>query len=1079
MGNGFINKTVLKRIFLYGIALIAGLILLSPFLITWSINTSYIKNKISFFLYQKTGTHINGSNLSLAILPNPSISVNKLVLNPDKRIKLTIDFIKLNFDIKQLLQGKINVNQITIDRPEIKPMPIEEKSFNSPLNNYFSNITQDLKKIFVFLPDHQSSVEIRFKNAISQYFKQMDGSVYLSKKNKEIILNTIIKKIKFKPSSLSKTVFEKYPELDYIELDQLKVFTTINLNGEIKGRCTFIKPKLYSKNKNILLRSNLIKSSFKLAEEGCKLVITPFKLNHPEGIVGIQFENNYTKKKSSLRFTGTDIHIDPARQMSLRLFKDNEIVTKIFQIVRKGIVPKVAVSFHGKDFKDLFKGNHLRLKGNLKNGSVVIPATDITASEVNGNVNIRNGILDIKTTKAIIQNSRLEKASLSIDLLNYKNVPFQGEFSLDLDLSLLPETLIRLLPETLLAQELSLVHNVEGQSKAALTLLMEPDSTLLGVKINAENFSARGYYDRIPGKISIGNVNFHYETDHVFLKHLHADINGNKIYDSNMLVNFENDAWIKIQSGSGLIDLATSIPWLNSYEKTRKIISPVKMGNGKVNIDSISLSGPVLKPELWEYELTGKSHRINITTRENQKQIEDLSCQYHLSRDLFYLKNIQAKISHLSWIGQLIAKKHLDSILVPFDMENGYFQLGTAASFLKTELKFPSGPKVHINLQGKTPASFALSTIKILDETISDASISFNHSKDKLLFDFQGMLNTISLEKVITQDSFWAKKINDITKGQSILIHTDNDSNLNIITKTMDLNSFFSQPPTASFDNRLLKDKIIYFKVDQLKIKKFTFTNIDSQLFLSDNPSHIKLDKAFLCDLELSGNINFKKDSLYADIPFKTDFKDNIQDLFTCLLKKHNFMDGQYSLSGHIKSNNIKKEYLNKLNGDLILNAEKGRIYKLTLLSRILSVLNISKIFKGKIPDIRQNGFAYAKISLEADIKDSIIYLTKAIIDGQDMTLIFSGWIDPVKDTLDLTCLVAPFKTIDLIIEKIPILNTILNGRLVSVPVKATGTLFDPIVVPLHPSAVGEGLITMMSDILKTPVKLWDKIYGE
>ena len=179
MGNGFINKTVLKRIFLYGIALIAGLILLSPFLITWSINTSYIKNKISFFLYQKTGTHINGSNLSLAILPNPSISVNKLVLNPDKRIKLTIDFIKLNFDIKQLLQGKINVNQITIDRPEIKPMPIEEKSFNSPLNNYFSNITQDLKKIFVFLPDHQSSVEIRFKNAISQYFKQMDGSVYL------------------------------------------------------------------------------------------------------------------------------------------------------------------------------------------------------------------------------------------------------------------------------------------------------------------------------------------------------------------------------------------------------------------------------------------------------------------------------------------------------------------------------------------------------------------------------------------------------------------------------------------------------------------------------------------------------------------------------------------------------------------------------------------------------------------------------------------------------------------------------------------------------------------------------------
>ncbi|MBT5988796.1 hypothetical protein HOG75_03710, partial [bacterium] len=158
---------------------------------------------------------------------------------------------------------------------------------------------------------------------------------------------------------------------------------------------------------------------------------------------------------------------------------------------------------------------------------------------------------------------------------------------------------------------------------------------------------------------------------------------------------------------------------------------------------------------------------------------------------------------------------------------------------------------------------------------------------------------------------------------------------------------------------------------------------------------------------------------------------------------------------------------------------EKGRIYKLTLISRILSILNVSKIFRGKFPNVTQNGFAYNKIILEADIKDSIIYLTKAIIDGQDMALIFSGWIDPANDTLDLTCLVAPFKTIDLIIKKIPIVNTLLGGRLVSVPIKASGKLSDPVVVPLHPSAVGDGLISMMSDILKTPVKLWDKFYGE
>lgn len=1080
----FSYKTGFKRLILYGIAVIIGLILLSPIIITWGINTSYIKNKISSFLYQKTGTHIDGSKFSLAIFPNASISVHKVLFNPDNGINLSIDFVKFDFDILQLLQGKININQITIDRPEIKPMVIEGKPFALSINIFVSNYIQDLKKIFTFLPEHQAAVELRFKNAITQYFKQMDGSVYLSKEKEEIRLNTTIKKIKFKPATLSKDTFEKYSDLDSIELDQIKLFANINSKGEIKGECTFVEPKLLSINKDILLAANIIESSFKLCENGYQLVLTPFKLNYPEGTIGAHFENNQIQKKSTLEFIGTQILIDPARQMSLKLFKNNEIVKTIFQIVREGVVPNIVASFHSKDLKDLFNANQLRLTGNFEKGSVKIPGTNLMASDVKADVHIHNGILDIQAKNAIIQNSKIEKGHLSIDLLNHKNVPFQGEFSLDLDLSLIPQTLISLLPETLLARELSLVHDVAGRSKTQLTLLMEPDTNVLKVKIKAPDFSATGYYDRIPGNISLENVNFNYEPDLVSLKHFNASFNDSKINDFNTLINFKNNVWITIQSGSGVIDLSSTIPWLMSYKKTREMISPVKHGKGKIHISSIDLSGPILNPELWEYELKGKSAKINITTQENQKQIQDLSCQYHFTKNLFNMKNIQTKIHHLSWIEHLIEKKHLDSILIPFDLEKGDFQMGTTESFFKTDINFPSGPKVYIDLKGETPASFDLSTIKILDTPITNTSVSFNYNKDKPLFDFKGILNTTTLNKVIRQDSFWAKKIKDLTEGQSILIEADKNANLNVTTKTIDLSSIFSQaqiisPEITTIDKRLLPDKIIHLKADQVKIKNLTLTHIDSLLYLKQDPSHIKLNKAFLCDLETSGYINFNKDSLNADIAFKATNKDNIQDLFACLLKKYEFMDGQYSLTGNLKSNSFKKDFLNTLNGAVILNAEKGRIYKLTLLSRILSVLNVSKIFKGKIPDVTQDGFAYNKISLEADIKDSIIYLNRAIIDGQDMTLIFSGWIDPVNDTLDLTCLVAPFKTIDLIIKNIPILNTLLDGRLVSVPTKATGKLSDPLVVPLHPSAVGEGLVNMMSDILKTPVKLWDKIYVE
>ena len=1039
----------IRRIVFYSVVLLLVLLLSSPFIITRAINTSYIKNKISFFIHQKTGTNIDASKFSLTVFPQASFTIENFNFNPDNRINVTIEFLKFDIDIQKLLRGKININQITIDHPMVKTNVLKEKPSASPIDFSVSKLTRTFKKIFDFLPDHQESIALTLKN------------------------------IKFKPSTIFNPSFEKYLDLESIELDRLNCSVKFNSAGKINGQCSFTAPKLKSKNNHILFDSNIIESSFKLSDDFYQIDIKPIKLNYPSGSVAIHFENNQIQKKSRIQFTGTHIHMDQAREMSLLLFKDNDITKSIFEIVHSGIAPQINVSFQSKDLKDLFTGNHLTLKGNIEDGLVHIPQTNLIASHVFGDAHIHNGVLDINTDSAIIQSSKIGKGRLTIDLLNHIDVPFQGEFLLDVDLSMIPQTLISLLPDTLLAKELSLVHNVTGRSKVKLNLLLETESTDLNVKINTNDFSVFGKYDRIPDDIALENVNFNYEPDIVYLKRLNGVINGSTIYDLNTLVDFKDETRISIQSGSGMIDLDSMIPWLMSYEKTKEIISPVKGGNGKIYVTSIDLAGPILKPELWEYDLKGMGVEIDATTRLNHKQIENLSCQYHISDGLLSLKQIQMKMNDLSWMEPFIEKKYLDSILVPFDMEKGNFHISTKESFFESSLNFAGGPELYIDLKGETPASFTLNSIKFIDQGFSNGSISFNHNNDKPLFDFKGILDTATLNKVVVPDSFWAKKLDGLTEGQPILIHTNKDSSLNIITKSINLNSLISQSKTISMDKQLLPDKTINFKTDKLKIKNLTLTNIDSELSLKKDHSYIKLNKAFLCDLKTSGFINFKKNMVYANIGFEADNKANIQDLLTCLFQKNEFMDGQYSLTGSILANGTKKDFLNKLTGVFIFNAEKGRIYKLTLLSRILSVLNVSKIFKGKIPNVTQDGFAYKNISIEADIKDSIIYLTKAIIDGQDMTLIFSGWIDPINDKINLTCLVAPFKTVDLIIEHIPIINTVLEGRLVSVPVKATGSLSDPVVIPLHPSSVGKSLINMMSNILKTPVKLWDKIYSE
>ncbi|MCP3954856.1 MAG: hypothetical protein GY697_21940, partial [Desulfobacterales bacterium] len=121
------------------------------------------------------------------------------------------------------------------------------------------------------------------------------------------------------------------------------------------------------------------------------------------------------------------------------------------------------------------------------------------------------------------------------------------------------------------------------------------------------------------------------------------------------------------------------------------------------------------------------------------------------------------------------------------------------------------------------------------------------------------------------------------------------------------------------------------------------------------------------------------------------------------------------------------KQERNKFQGTLDITSKLGKINGLTLISRILSAINISNYFKNGGPDFKQTGFKYKSIVIKANIVDNKILLKEAVIDGQDMTLVFTGSIDIKKNDLNLTCLIAPFKTIDLLVEKIPVVNVMLN----------------------------------------------------
>jgi hypothetical protein len=163
---------------------------------------------------------------------------------------------------------------------------------------------------------------------------------------------------------------------------------------------------------------------------------------------------------------------------------------------------------------------------------------------------------------------------------------------------------------------------------------------------------------------------------------------------------------------------------------------------------------------------------------------------------------------------------------------------------------------------------------------------------------------------------------------------------------------------------------------------------------------------------------------------------------------------------------------IQNLDGNLIFNAKDGRIYRYGTIAKIFALLNLTEIFRGKLPDVAQEGFAYHTISAKGKVENGKLLIKEAIIDGSSMEIVFEGNIDLVEKKVNLNMLVAPLKTVDFVLRKIPLIRDITGRSLISIPFRVTGDLGN-LDVTYHPlSSVGSGLLGIMERTIKLPVKI-------
>ncbi|MDY0041403.1 MAG: AsmA-like C-terminal domain-containing protein, partial [Desulforhabdus sp.] len=253
-------------------------------------------------------------------------------------------------------------------------------------------------------------------------------------------------------------------------------------------------------------------------------------------------------------------------------------------------------------------------------------------------------------------------------------------------------------------------------------------------------------------------------------------------------------------------------------------------------------------------------------------------------------------------------------------------------------------------------------------------------------------------------------------------------------------------------------------------IDRYTWKPFRADIKLVPTGVELSITRAEFCGLSTLGIVKTSGGNVEIDIKVGAQ-NQPLATTLDCLWGQKDLMQGNYSFDANITGRLIKDQFVNSMRGEFSFTAGDGRIYRFGLLDKIFSVLNFTEIFRGKLPNLDMEGFGYESFEMKGQIRDGEIDIEEAVLIGSSMEMVGRGNVNMVSKKLDLTVLVAPIKTLDVIISYIPLVNGIL-GRIVSIPVQVTGDLSNPTVIPLSPSAVGSELLGIMKKTIELPMRI-------
>ncbi|MGD8663281.1 MAG: AsmA-like C-terminal domain-containing protein [Desulfobacterales bacterium] len=1125
-----INNRLINSLLIFGVLVIVVLIIV-PQLINLEMMREYVENTIS----NEINGEINYRHLDLAYFPRPHVVVHSVeILIPDS-FTIKMQRMKIYPKILSLFLGRLRAKVVILEYadyfmqlPQIGddvPKIEQPASFEDILAAIFKAIRglPEFKLPELKLRVNSGNInlvdpfgrEFRLRSVQAAYQRRpqkLDFSIRC-KSNlwDQIDVNGSLNPLDFKGKGhIRLSQFRPQVLMAYLlhdsalQVTDSKVNFSIDLEldgtGNLKAVVDGTVPLLALSHgeEQLIIKGGRIQGTVQIGDRKVTIDLTEMGLDYPKLEATGKF--SYDENLPDIQLAVNGIRIDAAavRQVALGLMGESKTIRNIFKIIRGGFVPWITVYSRGHNIAELGMMDNIVIKGQMKKGKIFIPGAELHLDGVIGDALISAGILHGENLEAQLGNTSGRDGNLTIGL-NRDLAPFHLNIDINADLSQLPPVLGRVVKNKDFSKELGLVYDVKGTATGVL--ILGDDLANLNAEVAASNIHLAARYKRLQYPIEIDGGYFNYGKTRLAFKNFNANIGKSSLSISSLVADWTEKPNLNVISQSAKINLNELYSFLRPHVRLKKIINNFSILNGEASIDSLEIKGPFFSPRNWRFKTRGVVNNLTLASDKIPKSLK-------IGRGHFKWQGTKVKFSDMdvslgsSKILQLSAGADLgksstfevhsqSAELVADELYPWLLTLVNGDFFLK-DFSVTKGRVILAGLDLSGPLNYPAQWHYTLTGDLKNLVITSDAFGDPLAvnsgsFDLisETMPNTTQNKiRLNTIELVWGK--NRLTLVGTINL-SPNDTLLDLaltanaldwdqVNHIVDYVEAKSKDSTSRPAKRALRGTL-KVQADSFNYETFAVNPLKADLSFKPDKMAITINEAVICSISFQGRLNVNSQTLEINL-VPTAVNQMLDPAVSCITDQKQLATGTFNLNGQLLSNSKPEEFLRSLSGEVVLSAEKGRINRLGLLAKILSILNVTEIYRGEIPDLTGKGFAYHGLKISANLEGSKLVMQECAIDGVSMGIACEGHIDLSGKKMNLIILVAPFKTVDRIVKVLPLLKHVLGGKLISIPFRAKGDIADPEVIPLPPTAIGAGVLGILERTLKLPITIMQPVFS-